>query len=161
MTRKAPTKRITKAEKTLRVARVKELIIKGMTRREIIAYIAAKTDWKVASRTVDDYIAEAYAEFKLASEVDKEQERKIAEGRFQMLFEMATKVQDVKAATAAEWKRCELLGLPLPAEKAPQKIIVEHVQSKVEALIERVGSEDKVAELLNNLLNEIPPDYVQ
>lgn len=161
MTRKAPERMSTEAEIILRVDKVSDLIIKGLTRREIITYIEKKTDWNIANRTVDTLIGKAKDRFKLESEIDKETERRIAEGRFQLLYEMAIKVQDTKAAIAAEWKRCELLGLALPAEKAPQRIIVEHVQSKVDALIERVGSEDKVAALLESLLNEIPADYVQ
>lgn len=158
-TKPPPARRITKAEKTLRVTRVKELLIKGMTRREIIGYVAAKTDWKAADRTVDDYIAAAYEEFKLASEiVDKDQERRIAAERFQLLYEMAVKLQDVKSATTAEWKRCELLGLPAPKE---QTITINHnIQSKLDSIIQKAGSEERAAEILAALEQELP-DYVQ
>lgn len=51
-------KRVTKAEKELRVSLVVNLLLRSATKSEILRF-SAKSGWGLASRTIDDYIAEA------------------------------------------------------------------------------------------------------
>jgi len=143
----------TQGEIELRVSKVMALIAKGLTRREIHAYVPQKTDWQVGTRQLDEYIARANEQFKLDSAIDRARERGISQSRFELLYTMAVKVQDVKAATAAEWKRCELLGLPEPKELR----IIESVDTKLlNQLAEMLHKQGRNPnDLLTALLEEI------
>lgn len=104
----------TKAERTQRITEVYKLLIIGLQRHDIIRYLAEKTAWELADRTVDLYIARAteqitaHAKFERASELGK------AILRLNDLYARTTKIQDYKTAMAIQRELNELMGLYAP-----------------------------------------------
>lgn len=145
--------KVTKAEKKQRVDKVMELIASGLLRREILQYTAEKTTWNVSERMIDYYIEAANNQFVLESKFDPKRETRIAERRFSAIFKAAMKVQDYQRAISAEWKRCELLGLPQPQTlRILQGVDERQLQALAEALTKRGQN---IGELITALHQEV------
>lgn len=118
-----PPKKSTDAEITARVTTVYKLILNGADRHEILQY-AAKMDWNVSDRSVDEYIARATAMFteRAAKAAERAEEKRherlgIAEAQLNMLFMKCVNVQDYKAALAVRRELSLLLGLHAPTRQ--------------------------------------------
>ena len=123
MARRAATKRksetpkkATAAEITKRVNKVYQLLLDGLSRADILEYVAKKTEWKVSDGSVDEYIAKATAEIKARSTIVRDEEYGKALERLRMLYSRNIMIQDFKAALAVQKEINELLGL-YPAKK--------------------------------------------
>lgn len=107
-----------------RVNRVFELLLRGMSRRTLLQYVAEKTDWEVAERTIDSYIAEATRLMVELGKTKREEELGRAIGRLNQLYYQASEGQDFKACLAIQKEINKLLGLSLE----------ENILTRIEAL---------------------------
>lgn len=104
------------AEMTERVNKIYDLIVLGTSRAQILQYVAEKTNWGVAERTVDYYIAKANKRLERAALYHEKRELGKAITRLNLLFLSAMKVQDYQRALAAQRELSILLGLNAPAK---------------------------------------------
>ena len=103
-----------KAEHTIRVTKIVELLMLGLSRAEIIQYASEKGVWNVTTRTIDNYIARATKAIEAQSETKREYEIGKTLERLEHLFKRNISIQDFKAALAVVKERSELLGLKAP-----------------------------------------------
>jgi len=103
-----------KAEHTIRITKIIELLTLGLSRAEIIRYDSEKTKWGVTTRTIDNYIALATEAIEAQSETKREYEIGKALERLESLYQRNMSIQDFKAALAVVKERSELLGLKAP-----------------------------------------------
>ena len=101
----------TKVEHALRVAKVFELLAAGLTRAQIIRYVADKTEWGACERTVDSYIALATKEFDVLADVDRRVIAGMALARLNELYARSLRIQDFKTALAVQRELNKLTGL--------------------------------------------------
>ena len=105
-----------KAEHTIRITKIIELLTLGLSRAEIIRYDSEKTKWGVTTRTIDNYIALATEAIEAQSETKREYEIGKALERLESLYQRNMSIQDFKAALAVVKERSELLGLKAPKQ---------------------------------------------
>ncbi|MDD3095407.1 MAG: hypothetical protein PHD63_04110 [Candidatus Marinimicrobia bacterium] len=94
-----------------RVATVYRLLLSGMRRREIIQYVAEKTDWGVSTRTIENYIHKATAEIKEVTDEEIEAARGMAYKRLDTLYYKSLLINDYKTALAVQKEMNDLFGL--------------------------------------------------
>jgi hypothetical protein len=101
----------TQAEKEARLNKVYELLISGATRYQIHQYANQKTEWDVAERQIDHYIAEANT--LIAQEAEFHRAREFGRGVAALndLYQRCMKVQDYARALAVRRELNSLLGL--------------------------------------------------
>jgi hypothetical protein len=113
----APKKRkprATAAETEARVNKVFELLVNGLTRYQVLQFVATKTDWQLKPRQVDNYIQKASALIAQEAEYLRPKEIGKAIARLNAIFQGAVKVQDYKTAIAAQRELNKLLSLYEP-----------------------------------------------
>lgn len=120
----------TKVEQESRITEVYKLLIIGLARHDILRYIAEKTTWGLAERTVDFLIGKATARFQEHAKTVRDQEIGKAIARMNDLYSRTHRIQDYKTALAAQKELSELLGLYAPKrmeltgpEGGPQQFI--------------------------------------
>lgn len=112
-----PTSRgnkISRAERTLRVDKVTELLAIGFDRAKVIQFVAEKTDWGVCLRTIDAYLKEATKRIQTQADVNLNYETGLALNRFDDLYRRNMGIQDYKSALMVQRERSKLLGLYRP-----------------------------------------------
>lgn len=109
--------RITKAEKERRVTQIVELLLNGVSRAQILQF-AAKSGWKVADRSVDDYIAAATEQIKTSAAYDRDYEIAKAKERLEYLYQTNMIKQDHREARMVIKAQAELMGLDAPSKTA-------------------------------------------
>jgi len=92
---------------------VLNLIVMGLTRREILRYVTKDADppWDVCNRSVDRYIAAAKKIIEKAAEVNIQRELGLSSKRLEDLYKRNISIQDYKGALAVQKERNELFGL--------------------------------------------------
>jgi len=105
------TPRITKAERNKRVTLVTELLLNGLTRREIIQYIRKRKEWAVGDRMIDRYIAAANKWIEEQANVKRTHEFGLAIARLNNLYKRSMAISDYKTALAIQREITSLLGL--------------------------------------------------
>ena len=100
-------------EKEKRIDLICEMIIKGLTRSQMIQYVSKKTDWNLSDRQVDTYISEAKEKIK-NSENDKGFEIKKAKMRLEKLYQKNESVEDYKECRAIIESMAKLFGWSEP-----------------------------------------------
>jgi len=101
----------TEAEYDSRVATIFDLMVKGITDRDMCQYVAKVEGWNVSKRQVDRYIAEANDLFAAEGAKHVEKEFGKAKIRLEMLFEKSLKIQDYKTCLAIAKEVSALFGL--------------------------------------------------
>jgi hypothetical protein len=100
------------AELSIRLDTIKDLIVKGMSQKEIVRYCREKTDWQLSDRQYRNYVYDAKRQLaEDAPQVDRLAEFAIAVARNHLLFNSAFKLQDYKTALAANLANSKLLHL--------------------------------------------------
>jgi hypothetical protein len=98
-----------------RVTQVIELILAGLSTREIVNYTMKDQKWDVCERTIHGYIRKARDYFKEGSAVDRKEQIGTALGRMQRLYTKSLKIQDFKTCLAIQKEISALFGLNAPA----------------------------------------------
>jgi len=107
-----------------RVDKILDLVVAGLTTREIGQYVDDKTDWGIGRRTIDRLIARARDVVAEQAEPHRKYALNLALRRLDMLFARSLQINDFKACLAVERERIALLKLsdhprrgpaPLPA----------------------------------------------
>ena len=115
-------------EKEKRIDLICEMIIKGLTRSQMIQYVSKKTDWNVSDRQVDTYISEAKEKIK-NSENDKGFEIKKAKMRLEKLYQKNESVEDYKECRAIIESMAKLFGWN-ESEKVETSILISWKEEK-------------------------------
>ena len=109
----------TKVQHEMRVNRVYELLLSGMSRRGIIQYAANPSEgekpWAVKPRTVDSYIAAAKERFIEASKTVYAEELGRAVQRLNNLYARCMARNDLTGCRLVQRDLTELLGLAAPS----------------------------------------------
>lgn len=93
-----------------RVGMIAEMIIKGLSQREIWTYVSEKESWGVTQRTIRRYRIKAIAEIKIHTQRTIAEKAAIAEQRLEYLFARTVAIQDYKGALAVQREINELHG---------------------------------------------------
>ena len=96
-------------EKEQRIDLICEMLIKGLTRSQMIQYVSKKTDWNISDRQVDTYISEAKEKIR-NSENDKDFEIKKAKMRLEKLYQKNESIEDYKECRALIDTMAKLFG---------------------------------------------------
>lgn len=96
-----------------RVDTIATLILQGKTTSKIRRNPAIRK-WKLADRTIDEYIAKARQEIRARGEFDKVDEFAKAIARLEQLYGMAVEDRNVSAARAVVNDLCRLVGIEGP-----------------------------------------------
>ena len=105
------TPKCTSAEKAARIATIYRLLLSGMRRREILQYVAEKTDWGLETSAIDKYMREATQEIKEVTAEEIETARGMAYKRLDTLYYKSLLINDYKTALAVQKEMNELFGL--------------------------------------------------
>lgn len=104
-------KKPTKVDHAQRVDKVFELLTAGLSRAQIVRFIADKTDWAVGERTIDNYIAKATEGFEAIADVDRRVMAGKAIARLDELYARSMRIQDYKVCLAIQREINSLLKL--------------------------------------------------
>ena len=115
-------------EKEKRIDLICEMIIKGLTRSQMIQYVSKKTDWNLSDRQVDTYISEAKEKIK-NSENDKGFEIKKAKMRLEKLYQKNESIEDYKECRALIESMAKLFGWN-ESEKVETSILISWNEEK-------------------------------
>ena len=97
-----------------RLGKVVEMIINGLTGAEVRQWVAEKSGWGIAPRTVYRYIAAAGRRVARAAEVHRQQAIGQAVSRYNRLYAKAWQAKDYAEARKVQHELSDLLGLPAP-----------------------------------------------
>lgn len=124
-------KSLNNAEVAARVTEVYRLIVRGLSRTEIIQ--KASDDWSVSERMADEYIARARVYLKEHTERDRDANYSLAVHRLEDLYKRTMKLQDYKTALGVQKELSELQGIYPPkrventgADGGAIRVIVQH-----------------------------------
>lgn len=145
--RKRPSKAVkahkcTKVEYENRVNRVLDMLLSGLTRRQILQNVANNPQfatWKVADRMVDEYIAAATGEVLKMAEVKRDELFADCLAKYRYLYANLIAQQDFKGASAIIDRITELTGIKVLRSEVsittPQlNITVPDEETKAEVL---------------------------
>lgn len=104
------TERTPKAVIQARVGIIAEMIIKGLSAREIWTYVSEKESWGVTERTIRRYKLKAVKEIQQHTQRAIAEKAAIAEARLEYLFARTVAIQDYKGALAVQKEINELHG---------------------------------------------------
>ena len=121
--------RITAAERQQRVGTIIELLLRGVTRREILQYVAKKTNWGVKPRTIDTYLQSANEWITQQSEIDRATELGKAISQLSDLYKRTVMISDYKTALAVRRETNRLLGLEQKPDENNKGTISDYLQS--------------------------------
>jgi hypothetical protein len=113
-----------------RADQVLDLIVAGLTRREVIKWVDTKSEWKISPRQIDRLIALAHAALDATAKPHRERELAKAVRRLDMLFARSLQVNDYKGALAVERERIALLGLGEARKRGPQPLTAEELDAR-------------------------------
>ena len=113
-----------------RVDQVLDLVVAGLTRREVIKYVETKTDWAIGERQIDRLIALAHEQLEQTAKPHRERELARATRRLDMLFARSLQINDYKACLAVEQARIALLGLAPKARRGPAPLSEEELEAR-------------------------------
>jgi hypothetical protein len=102
-----------------RADQVLDLVVAGLTRREIIKWVDTKSDWKIKTRQVDRLIHRAHEALEKTAAPHRERELAKAIRRLDMLFARSLQINDFKACLAVEKERIALLKLGDKPRRGP------------------------------------------
>ena len=95
-----------------RVHVVLELLVCGLSRRQILEHVEKKhPDWQASPRSIDRLIALAHVELEAEARPVRARELAKAIRRLDMLFSRSLAITDFKACLAIERERIQLLNL--------------------------------------------------
>ena len=115
-------------EKEKRIDLICEMLIKGLTRSQMLQYVSKKTDWNLSDRQVDTYISEAKEKIK-NSENDKVFEIKKAKMRLEKLYQKNESIEDYKECRALIESMAKLFGWN-ESEKVETSILISWNEEK-------------------------------
>lgn len=98
----------------MRVNKIFDLLLLGLSRAEMLQYVAEQTDWGIEERQVDNYIKAATTRLKKLSKFHRQTELGRGIARLHSLYMALMKVQDYKGALTVQKELNELLGLYAP-----------------------------------------------
>lgn len=128
------------AELEKRVSQIFDLLMNGMSRRQICQFASKNTDWDVDPRTIDRYIARANEEIRRIGRADRELEMVKTHARLHELYMRCLRIQDYKTCLSVQKEIALLYGLHEP------------VRFEVE-MVDRYG--DVIVALLAGVLKEL------
>lgn len=103
---------IQKTEHTARIERVSELIVSGLTTRQVQKYVAEKhADWNATPKDVMGYVRAAQRLVGKAASVDLKSKTGMAIKRLETIFAMSLRVNDTKTALATQKEINRMHGL--------------------------------------------------
>ena len=102
-----------------RADQVLDLVVAGLTRREIIKWVETKSDWGIKTRQIDRLIARAHEALEATAQPRRERELAKAIRRLDMLFARSLQINDFKACLAVEKERIALLKLGDKPRRGP------------------------------------------
>lgn len=108
--------RVTKAEQALRVTEIHRLLLMQVPRHDILRFVAEKTTWNIAKRSVEYLITKATRLIQQSASVDRELELGLAITQVKDLYGKSVRIQDYKGALSCRKELSELLGL-YPAKR--------------------------------------------
>jgi len=120
-----------------RVDVVLELLVAGLSRRQILANVEQKhAEWHASQRTIDRYIAMAYGILEQEAKPIRAREIAKALRRLDMLFARSLAITDFKACLAIQRERNTLLwlyetGAPQEQAKATELRIIRPNVEKI------------------------------
>ena len=103
-----------------RADQVLELVVAGLTRGQILKWVAEKSGWEIGPRQIGRLIQRAHQALEQAGRPHREREFAKALRRLDTLFARSLQINDFKACLAIERERIALLKLgtePARAEK--------------------------------------------
>jgi len=122
----------TNAEVKKRIKQVSKMLLRGLSRAEIIQYAAEY--WEIEERQVDTYINRANKGFAKSSIFDTSEQLGIASQRLTDLYGKNMRIDDYKAALAVQKELTRLLGID-----APQRIEYKDIGLTDDERLERVA----------------------
>lgn len=106
-----------------RIDIVCEMLIKGLTRSQMLQYVSKKTDWNISDRQVDTYIYEAKEKIK-NSDNDKGFEIQRAKRRLEKLYQKNEAIEDFKECRAIIDTSAKLFGWNEPEKSETEMTFV-------------------------------------
>lgn len=120
-----PKKKVRKSDSTEydnRIFTIIQLLMRGLQRKEVIQYIADKTDWNIQERMVDKYLRVARDEIKAQSETDKAYYLGESLLRLRNLYFKLYNLQDFKGALQVQKEINDLMGIKEPIKTTNENI---------------------------------------
>jgi hypothetical protein len=109
------SKRVSKAEKELRLARIVKMLSGGHTRKDIVDF--GKQSWNVSVSMMDKYMSQAWKEIEKLANYDKQQAFGKAISDLSELYRRALDNDDVSVALSVRKELSDLLGIKKTANK--------------------------------------------
>jgi hypothetical protein len=103
-------KKATDAEINARIAKVYSLLLNGQKRRGVLQY-AAKNEWGISDRQVDEYIKRATVILQEQSKEELDYARAMSINRHDDLYFRSMSINDFKTALAIQKSRDEISGV--------------------------------------------------
>jgi hypothetical protein len=134
---------MSRATKTAIEARIEELVpllLDGLHRREIRAYLAQKNAWgqSISEAQLKRYLAKAREKIAAAASIDRAREIGAAKLRYERALLRAAHKGDMRAYIAAIRGLCELLGLPAPRRLEHSSVDIEAARAQLTVEIAEV-----------------------
>lgn len=129
-----------------RADQVLDLIVAGLTRREVLKWVETKSEWQISTRQVDRLISLAHDALQATAEPHRKRELAKSVKRLDMLFARSLQINDYKACLAVEQARINLLGLGAAhAKRGPQPQSAETLELRDSWRAKARFFEEKVA----------------
>ncbi len=109
--RKTKRERAHQAELEKRIGEVGGLLVAGLSRAQILQYIADNADWSASTRTIDGYIRKATDRIRDAAKDARREQLDMATMRLNDLYALCMNSQDYKTPLAVVGKQIDLFGL--------------------------------------------------
>lgn len=92
---------------------VEALVVRGLTRGQMLQFVSEKTEWgkEVSVRTVDNYIRRASDNIQATAESNRAWRIAMADAQLRDLYVKSMQIQDYKAALAIRKEISKLFGL--------------------------------------------------
>lgn len=94
-----------------RIDDIAALLIQGLSRAQIMQYVADNADWGVATRTLDGYIKKATQQIRDSAPDKRRDQLDLVTHRLEDLYALCMGSQDYKAALGVIAKQIDLFGL--------------------------------------------------
>ena len=128
----------TSAEYNRRVEYVMELLkLKNYTRAEILQYVSKNTDWKVTSRQIDNYMADANARLIEDFKNSTQREKIITKiyNRLEDIYERADDMEDLNTMRGVLKDYREVFGIDAPKTTENKTEITQNTVQPIEVKV--------------------------
>jgi hypothetical protein len=113
-----------------RADQVLDLVVAGLTRREIIKWAETKSEWRIKTRQVDRLIRLAHDTLEKTAEPHRQRELAKSLRRLDMLFARSLQINDFKGCLVIERERIQLLGLAGERRRGPMPLSKEQLEAR-------------------------------